>query len=324
MNKVLAKFLWLFVLVYIDDIVVYSSSFENHLSHLDSIHKAISKANITLSPPKCHIRYQSLILLGQWVSRLGISTHQEKIDAMDSMKPPTKVKELQMFLGFVNYFANYIPFFTWITKLLYHLLSKDARWEWGPLHQEAFELSKLALQTAPVLAHPIDGLGYRLYTDASDFGIGMVLQQIQPIKIKDLKGTKIYECLQNNSNKKEDPLQLVIIADKDEIHPKTLHWSDNFEDTMVFIERVNSYWSRLLKSVEKNYSPTEKEALALRHGLVKFQPIIEGESITAITDHCALTWSKTYQGVNQRLAVWGLTFAAYPKLKIVHRAGQVH
>jgi len=68
----------------------------------------------------------------------------------------------------------------------------------------------------------------------------------------------------------------------------------------------------------------EKEALALRDSLVKFQPIIEGESITAITDHSALTWSKTYQGVNQRLAVWGLTFAAYPRLRIVHRAGWVH
>jgi len=132
MNKVLAKFLWLFVLVYIDDIVVYSSSFKNHLSHLDSILKAITKANITLSPPKWHIGYQSLILLGQRVSRLGISTHQEKIDAMDAMKPSTKVKKLQMFLGFVNYFANYIPFFTWITKPLYHLLSKDAKWEWDP------------------------------------------------------------------------------------------------------------------------------------------------------------------------------------------------
>jgi len=113
---------------------------------------------------------------------------------------------------------------------------------------------------------------------------------------------------------------LVIIADKNEICPKASHWSNDFEDTTVFIERVISYWSRLLKSVEKNYSPTEKEALALRDSL-EFQPIIEGESITAITDHSALTWSKTYQGVNQRLAVWGLTFATYPKLKIVHRAG---
>ena len=58
--------------------------------------------------------------------------------------------------------------------------------------------------------------------------------------------------------------------------------------------------------------------------LIKFQPLIEGESITAITDHSALTWSKTYNNVNRRLMSWGLTYLAYPKLKIVHRAGRVH
>ena len=68
MNKVLARFLWLFVLVYIDDIVVYSGSFKQHLQHINSVLEAIAQANITLSPPKCHIGYQSLILLGQRVS----------------------------------------------------------------------------------------------------------------------------------------------------------------------------------------------------------------------------------------------------------------
>ena len=65
MNKILARFLWLYVLIYIDDIVVYSMTFEDHLKHLDQILSAIAQVNITLSLPKCHIRYQSLILLGQ-------------------------------------------------------------------------------------------------------------------------------------------------------------------------------------------------------------------------------------------------------------------
>jgi deoxyuridine 5'-triphosphate nucleotidohydrolase len=324
MNKVLARFLWLYVLVYIDDIVVYSSTFEDHLKHLDHILGAISRATITLSPPKCHIGYQSLILLGQRVSRLGVSTHQEKIDSVDAMKPPNKVKELQMFLGFVNYFASYIPFYTWITKPLYKLLSKEQLWEWTSIHQEAFELCKTALKSAPILAHPMDGRAYRLYTDASDFGIGAVLQQVQPIKIKDLKGTRAYDRLQEAYKKGDPPPQLVIIADKDEERPKAETWNKDFEETEVFVERVIAYWSRLLKSAEKNYSPTEKEALALKDGLVKFQPILEGERITAITDHSALTWSKTFQNVNRRLMTWGLTFSAYPGLKIVHRAGKVH
>src|SRR5258706_845274 len=324
MNKVLAKFLWLFVLVYIDDIVVYSKTFDHHAQHLDSVLGAIANANITLSPPKCHIGYQSLILLGQRVSRLGISTHREKIDAVDAMKPPTKVKELQMFLGFVNYFANYIPFYMWITKPLYRLLTKDATWTWNPIHQEAYELCKIALKSAPILGHPQDGKGSRLYTDASDFGIGAVLQQIQPIRIQDLKGTQLYDRLAKAYRAGAPPPQLVIIADKDEVRPKTNTWNDVFDETEVYIERVIAYWSRLLKSAEKNYSPMEKEALALKDTLVKFQPLIEGETITAITDHSALTWSKTDSNANRRLMSWGLTYSAYLKLKIVHRAGRVH
>jgi hypothetical protein len=324
MNKVLAKFLWFFVLVYIDDIVVYSQSFDNHVRQLDQVLQAIAGANITLSPPKCHIGYQSLILLGQRVSRLGISTHQEKIDSVDAMKPPTRVKELQMFLGFVNYFAIYIPFYTWITKPLYRLLSKDTDWTWEPLHQEAYELCKLALKSTPILGHPQDGRGYRLYTDASDFGIGAVLQQIQPIQIRDLKGTQLYDRLLRAHQSGNPPPQLITIMDRDEERPLTTQWNNIFEDTEVYIERVIAYWSRLLKSAEKNYSPTEKEALALKDALVKFQPLIDGEVITAITDHSALTWSKTYNNVNRRLMSWGLTYSAYPKLKIVHRAGRVH
>ncbi len=222
MNKVLAKFLWLFVLVYIDNIVVYSKTFNHHAQHLDSVLRAIANTNITLSLPKCHIGYQSLILLRQHVSRLGISTHREKIDAVDAMKLPAKVKELQMFLGFVNYFANYIPFYTWITKPLYHLLTKDATWTWDPIHQEAYELCKIMLKSALILGHPQDGKGYRLYTNTSDFGIGAILQQIQPIRIQpiriqDLKGTQLYDRLAKAYQAGAPPPQLVIIADKDEV-----------------------------------------------------------------------------------------------------------
>jgi hypothetical protein len=64
--------------------------------------------------------------------------------------------------------------------------------------------------------------------------------------------------------------------------------------------------------------------LALKEGLIKFQPYIDSKTILAVTDHTALTWSKTFQNVNRRLLTWGTVFAAYPKLQIVHQAGQVH
>jgi hypothetical protein len=129
---------------------------------------------------------------------LGLFTHKEKVDAVDVMKPPTKIKELQMFLGFMNYFAVYIPYYTWVTKPLYALLLKEATWEWTPIHNKAYKLCKLALKSTPILTHPIEGSPYRLYTDTSDFTIGAILQQIQPIKIFDLNGMRLYETLQND------------------------------------------------------------------------------------------------------------------------------
>ena len=66
----------------------------------------------------------------------------------------------------------------------------------------------------------------------------------------------------------------------------------------MYVERVICYWSRILKSAEQNYSPTEREALALKESLIKFQPFLEGERILAVTDHAMLTWSKTFQNVN--------------------------
>jgi len=173
--------------------------------------------------------------------------------------------------------------------------------------------------------NPIPGLGYRLYTDASNHGIGAVLQQIQPIKVKDLKGTRLYQKLEECFKKKLPIPSLTTNIKEEESHiPNDLQWDNTFEETQVWVERVIAYWSRLFKQAERNYSTTEKEALALKEALVKFQPVLEGEHIMAVTDHSALTWSKTYQNVNKRLQKWGLTYNAYPKLKIIHRAGRVH
>ena len=169
------------------------------------------------------------------------------------------------------------------------------------------------------------GLPYRIYSDACDFALAAILQQIQPIKIKDLRGTKTYELLERAFNAGEPVPDLAMhLVKEDSDVPARGQWSAKFEDTVVYTERVVAYWSRVLQSAERNYSPTEREALALKEGLIKFQPYLEGEKIFAVTDHAALTWSKTFQNVNQRLLTWGLVFSAFPNMKIVHRAGRVH
>lgn len=105
------------------------------------------------------------------------------------------------------------------------------------------------------------------------------------------------------------------------------HLQENGRKTLktpLFTSKELLPTGQVLKSAERNYSATESEALALKEALVKFQPYIEGEEVLAITNHAALTWSTTFQNVNRRLLSWGTIFAAYPNLRIVHRAGRVH
>lgn len=324
MQNVLAPFLWIFALVYIDDIVIFSLTFEDHVTHLDQVFSAIASANITLSPPKCHFAYQSLLLLGQKVSRLGLSTHKEKVDAIVQLAEPQNVHDLQVFLGMMVYFSAYIPFYSWISHPFYELLKKGHKWEWTGTHRESFALCKQVLTNAPVRGYAMAGRPYRVYTDACDYGLAGILQQVQPISIRDLKGTRTYDRLLKAHRSKEPvPMLVAVIKGVDDVPPPS-SWAEDSEDTIVHVERVVCYWSRVLKSAERNYSPVEREALALKEALIKFQPFLEGEKILAITDHATLTWSRTFQNVNRRLLTWGTVFSAYPDLHIVHRAGRVH
>ncbi|QRW19991.1 Retrovirus-related Pol polyprotein from transposon [Rhizoctonia solani] len=316
MNRILSRFLWQFALAYIDDIVIYSVEFEDHCNHLEQVLGAIEEAEITLSPKKCHIGYQSLLLLGQKVSRLGLSTHKEKVDAILELEPPKNVPTLQTFLGMMTYFSSYIPFYSWIVAPLFKLLKKGTAWSWEEKEQQAFELAKEALASAPVMAYPIIGKPYRFYTNACDYGLGGILQQVQSIKIKDLKGTKAYKYLRGEYDKGNPVPRMTIPASKQR---------DNVAGGINGISKtLKKQLYKILKEAERNYSPTERKALALKEALVKFQVYLEGDEFVAITDHAALTWSKTYNNVNRRLMTWGLVFSAYPGMQIVHRAGRVH
>jgi hypothetical protein len=312
--------------VYIDDIVVYSKTFEDHLKHVDLVLKAIADSGLTLSPPKCHLGYRSIVVLGNIVSRLGLSTHHEKLRAMWELEAPKDRKKLETFLGLAVYFSAYIPYFSWMANPLFkNLRQKESPFSWTDTHQKCFELIKLALVSAPVRGHPEPGQAYRLYTDASDYAIAGALQQVQYIAIKDLKGTRIHKRLHEAYKRNEKIPELVTKLSKehDDRRP-TPEWSDNWEDTRIPVERVVAYWSRVLAPAETRYSATEREALAAKESLVRFQPFIEGEKVLLVTDHSALTWAKTYENANRRLAAWGLVFAAFPEMAIIHRPGRAH
>lgn len=251
MQGILAPFLWIFALVYIDDIVIFSKSFEDHLIYVEQVLKAIEEAKITLSPGKCHFGYQSLMLLGQKVSRLGLSTHKEKVDAIMELDDPKNVHDLQIFLGMMVYFSSYIPFYAWIVHPLFQLLKRGSKWKWEKEEQNAYKLCKQVLTQAPVRAHAMPGLPYRIYSDACDFALAAILQQVQPIKVKDLRGTKVYESLEHTYKAGGPVPDLVTHLVKENLDvPSGGAWSKNFEDTIMYVEQVIGYWSRVLQSAE--------------------------------------------------------------------------
>src|SRR5260370_27427951 len=193
MQGILAPFLWIFSLVYINDIVVYSQSYEEHLMHLDQVLQAVKEAWIMLSPKKCHFTYTSILLLGQKVSHLGLSTHAEKVKAITKLAALSNMCTLQSFLGMAVYFLHYIPGYASIASPLFGLLKKKARWSWGRDQEVAFHSIQNALTLAPILGHPMQGLPFWIYSDTSDIALGTCLQQVQPIRLGDMKGTKIYD-----------------------------------------------------------------------------------------------------------------------------------
>ena len=92
--------------------MIYSKTYEDHIDHLDKVLEAIEQAGITLSPVKCHLFYSSILLLGHKVSRLGLSTHTEKVRAILELQCPSKLSQLRTFLGMAVYFSAFIPYYS--------------------------------------------------------------------------------------------------------------------------------------------------------------------------------------------------------------------
>jgi len=181
-DKVLGRYKWKFALVYIDDIIVYSSNFEEHLHDVQLVLKAIAASGLTLSPKKSHIAYKSIDALGHRISDLGIGTSEGTVRAVNAFPRPHNIKTLQHFLGLTVYYRRHIKDFAKLAAPLYACLKKDAKWDWDSECEGAFIRLKQKLTSAPILAHPNYEQPFILHSDASTYGLGAVLSQINDKK----------------------------------------------------------------------------------------------------------------------------------------------
>ncbi len=177
MNKVLHPFLDHFVVVYLDDIVVYSRSLEEHVEHLRQVFAVLRENSLYVKREKCAFAQREVPFLGHIIGRGRVRMDPSKIAAILEWEPPTKVTDLRSFLGLANYYRRFIQGYSSITVPLTDLLKKGRAWEWTDRCQAAFNRLKRAVTEEPVLVLPDFGKPFEVETDASDFAIGGVLMQ---------------------------------------------------------------------------------------------------------------------------------------------------
>jgi hypothetical protein len=177
-HQVFAPYLGRFVLIYIDDIVLYSDSEEEHVEHLRKVFECLSKHNLQLKMTKCSFMQPSVDLLGFRISGEGIAPLEEKVKAINDLPAPKNVKGVRSFLGLTNYYRQCVPSYANIAEPIVALTRKSVPFVWEPKCQEAFELLKAALVSPSVMAHPDVDRPYSLYTDACDYAVGGVLVQM--------------------------------------------------------------------------------------------------------------------------------------------------
>ena len=177
MNRVFCPYLDPFVVVFIDDILVYSKDAQEHEHHLRIVLQTLRENQSFAKLSKCDFWLKEVSFLGHIVSAEGIRVDLVKIEAIVNWKPPRNVTEVRSFLGLAGYYRRFVQGFSVIASSLTRLLRKGVKFEWDDKCQSSFETLKEILVEAPVLIQPTSGRDYTVYSDATMIGLGCVLMQ---------------------------------------------------------------------------------------------------------------------------------------------------
>ena len=176
MNKVVSGLVG--CAVYLDDVVIYSDSWEDHLQRIQALFDRLAWASLTINLAKCEFAKATVTYLGKVVGQGQVRPVRAKVLAVDQFPVPTTKKELSRFLGMVGYYRGFCKHFSTVAAPLTSLLSSKVKFEWSSRCQEAFESVKTLLCSAPVLAAPQMDQPFSLFVDASKVGAGAVLMQL--------------------------------------------------------------------------------------------------------------------------------------------------
>ena len=271
-DKVLTGLKWQIAAVYMDDIIVFSRTGEDHVRDVELVLSRIIQAGLKIHVGKCKWARREVEYVGFIVGRDGVQPMPDKIASIRNFPLPKNLTDIRSFLSLASYYRRFIRDFSTQAGPLNQLLQKKAQWVWGEDQHHAFLALRDALASPPVLAYPDFSLPYELYTDASNFGLGAVLAQRDP-------------------NDPQDPPRVICFA------------------------------SRALHGTEKGYSPTHKEALAIRWAVEKFRPYLYGNKFKIFTDHKALEHIQKAKDTTGQLFRWSLFLQDFD-FEIIFRPGR--
>ncbi|GJT61165.1 putative reverse transcriptase domain-containing protein [Tanacetum coccineum] len=193
MNRVCKPYLDKFVIVFIDDILIYSKNKQEHKEHLKMILELLKKEELYAKFSKCEFWIPKVQFLGHVIDSEGIHVDPAKIESIKDWASPKSPTEIRQFLGLAGYYRRFIEGFSKIAKPMTKLTQKKVKFEWGDKQEAAFQLLKQKLCSAPILALPEGSEDFIAYCDASKKGLGAVLMQREKVISYASRQLKIHE-----------------------------------------------------------------------------------------------------------------------------------
>ena len=247
MMKVLRGIAWKYVLCYVDDVIIFSETFDEHLKHLEEVFSRLRSAGLKLSPNKCFFAQKKLHYLGHVISKTGIEPDSQKVEKIVNLKAPKDQKGVKSLLGLTNYYKKFIQGYSKICSPLFNLLKKGTPFEWSSECENALETLKHALTSSPILAFPDMNKEFVLTCDASRSGLGYILGQV-------------------DGNNKERVIEFGVRA----LHGSEKNYSVSELECLAIVEGVKTYKSYLSTGIPFTII-TDHKALTCLNSLTNSQ-----------------------------------------------------
>ena len=285
-NETLAGLVDVICIVYLDDILIYSANPEEHKKHVKQVLQRLREHGLYAKASKCVFSTQEVDFLGYIINTEGVVMEPSRVEAIQNWPTPTSYREVQVFLGFANFYRRFIHDYSTIVRPLTGLLKGSVRgrksgvFTWEQAQKKAFEDLKYAFTIAPVLIHYESYKPTRLETDVSGVVCGGVVSQPKEWPVKS--------------------------GQKAEYHPV-------------------AFWSRKFTPAEMNYGTPDQELLAIVKCFQHWRHYFEGSQhpIKVLTDHNNLRHFMTTSTINRRQARWAMDLSAYDFI-ISYRPGKLN